>query len=228
MELKKMYNNLDKILNGQDKEPMLTIEKIKKEIESEILSDGKINVNMNQAFKRLLNDNKIRPAFQSVLNNDNKYFTITNGCYLVTYTSEQLPEQLKAYKSKEVNKYNINFEQCRNTNELVNLALNFEALKKIHKYNKLHKNTDLFLTDDGFAFNIQYFLDILALLNYKNISSDIILEYYPKNRYTPMNIKSKNGNAILLPVRLDNAEKIQELLEIQNDVINNGGAADEQ
>lgn len=227
MDLKKMYNDLEKILNRQDKEPMLTIEKIKKELETEIITDGKINVTMNQAFKRLLNDNKLRPAFQSVLNNDNKYFTITNGYYLITYTSEQLPEQLKVYESKKVNQYNINFEQCRNTNELVNLALNFEALKKIHKYNKLHKNTDLFVTEDGFTFNIQYFLDILALLNYKNISSDVILEYYPKNRYTPMNIKTKNGNAILLPIRLDNSEKIQELLKIQNDVIN-GGVADEQ
>ena len=215
MNLKRMYNNLNKILNNQDKEPMVTIEAIKKEIETEILTDGKINVTMNQAFKRLLNDNELRPAFQSVLNNDNKYFTITNGYYLVTYTAEQLPEQLKAYKSKEVNQYNINFEQYKNTNEVENLSLNFETLKKIHRYNKLHKNADLFVTKDGFTFNIQYFLDILALLNYKNILSDIILEYYPKNKYTPMNIKTKNGNAILLPVKLDE-EKTKDLFRIQN------------
>lgn len=227
MNIKNIYNKIDKILNKKDVDYIKTLEEIKKEIEAEILTDGKINVTMNQAFKRLLNDNKLRPAFQSVLNNDNKYFTITNGYYLVTYTAEQLPEQLKVYESKKVNQYNINFEQCKNTNEVVCLALNFEALKKIHKYNKLHKNTDLFVTEDGFTFNIQYFLDIITLLGYKDLSKDIELEYYPENLTAPMNIISKNGNAILLPIRLDNSEKIQELLKIQNDVIN-GGVADEQ
>lgn len=218
MEIKKIYNKIDKIINKQDSDVMKTLEEIKRELETEIITGGKINNNLKTAFNRLVKKNNIRPEFQKVLQNDNVY-SITNGFFLVSYNAKQLPEQLKAYILPENNKYNFNYERLKNTNSVIKLSLNWDSLIKIHKYNKLNKKEDTFTLLDGFTFNIQYFLDIITLLGYKDLSKDIELEYYPENLTTPMNIISKNGNAILLPIRTTE-EQIENALNLQDEILN--------
>ena len=223
MDIKNIYNKIDKILKNEDEHTKETLEEIKRQLEVEIITGGKTNNNITSAFKRLVKDNEIRPRFQNVLiNNDNKY-TITNGYFLITYNQEQLPDQLKPFIDKtNDNMYNdFNYDKFKNTNEVVKISINWDLFTKVHKYNKLHKKVrSEFVLSDGFCFNIQYFMDIITLLGYKDISKDIELEYYPENHTTPMNIKSKNGNAILLPIRCTD-EQITNALELQNKILNN-------
>lgn len=220
MDIKNMYNKIDKILKNEDEHTKETLEEIKRQLEVEIITGGKTNNNITSAFKRLVKENELRPDFQKVLQNDNTY-SITNGYYLVSYNLDQLPEQLKPYILKENNKYNFNYEELKNTNEVIKLSINWDLLTKVHKYNKLHKKVrSEFVLSDGFCFNIQYFMDIITLLGYKDLSKDIELEYYPENLTTPMNIKSKNGNAILLPIRSTD-EQIKNALELQYKIYNN-------
>ena len=58
MNNKEIYNKIVKILNKEDKEPMETLEKIRKELETEIITGGKINNSIKQAFKRLINQDQ--------------------------------------------------------------------------------------------------------------------------------------------------------------------------
>lgn len=220
MDIKNMYNKIDKILKNEDEHTKETLEEIKRQLEVEIITGGKTNNNITSAFKRLVKENEVRPDFQKVLQNDDTY-SITNGYYLVSYNLDQLPEQLKPYILPEKNKYNLNYEQLKNTNEVVKVSINWDSLTKIHKYNKLHKKVrSEFVLSDGFCFNIQYFMDIITLLGYKDLSKDIELEYYPEDIKTPMNIKSKNGNAVLLPIRSTD-EQIKNALELQYKILNN-------
>lgn len=219
MDSKILYNKITKILKGEDENYRETLEKIKKELETEIITGGKINNSIKQAFKRLINQNELRPKFQNVLRNGDNKYTITNSYFLITYTGEKLPKELKAYinpNEKEIDD-GFQFEKLRNDDgEISKVSINYESLLKIHKYNKLNKLDDMFVLNSGFTFNIQYFLDILALLKEKNLEN-VELEISDKNIH-PMNILSENGKAILLPIRMDE-DKIESRLKLQEKII---------
>lgn len=219
MNNKNLYDKLEKILNGKDENYRETLEKIKKELETEIITGGKINNSIKQAFKRLQNQNSIRTKFQNVLRNGDNKYTITNGCFLITYTGEKLPKELKAYinpNEKEIDK-GFQFEKLRNMDgEISKISIDYDFLLKMHKYNKLNKLNDMFTLQNGFTFNIQYFLDILALLGQKDLRN-VELEMSEHTRH-PMNIISENGKAILLPIGMEN-EDVEKQLKLQEKII---------
>lgn len=218
MNTQKIYNKITKILNEEEYEIKKTLEEIKKELEVEIITSGRVNVNKMQAFKRLQKENEFRPRFKNVLINNNDNFTITNSYYLITYKGNQLPKELEPYKDTENDEQylNFNFEKFQNTNEKNLLSLNFEAIKKIYKYNKLNKKENIFTLENGFTFNIQYFLDILCLLNCKSLEN-VTLEI-SENIFEPMNIITENGKAILLPIKVTD-EQINEQLTKQKNIL---------
>ena len=219
MDSKILYNKITKMLKGEDKNYRETLENIKKELETEIITGGKINNSIRQAFKRLQKQNELRPKFQNVLRNGDNKYTITSAYYLITYTGEQLPQELKAYinpNEKEIDD-GFQFEKLRNMDgEISKVSINYYYLLKVHKYNKLHKLDDMYTLQNGFTFNIQYFLDILALLGYKN-TNNIEMEISYKNMH-PMNIISENGKAILLPIRMEE-NQVDEQLKLQEKII---------
>lgn len=81
MNNKNIYDKIVKILNNEDKEPMVTLENIRKELEQEIITAGKINNSIKQAWNRLLKENKSRTKFNNVLRNGNNNYTIINGYF---------------------------------------------------------------------------------------------------------------------------------------------------
>ena len=156
---------------------------------------------------------------QNVLRNGENKYTITNAYYLITYTGEQLPKELKAYinpNEKEIDD-GFQFEKLRNMDgEIEKISINYENLLKIHKYNKLNKLDDMYTLSGGLTFDIQFFLDILALLKEKDLKN-VELEISEHNHH-PMNIISENGKAILLPIRMDE-DKIENRLKLQEKII---------
>lgn len=220
MNNKILYDKLEKILNGKDENYRETLENIKKELETEIISNGKINSSIKQAFKRLLNQNELRPKFQNVLRNGGNNYTITNAYYLITYTGEQLPKELRAYinpNEKEIDD-GFQFDKLRNMDgEISKISLDFNVLQKIYKYGKLNKKKpNCYTLLNGFTFDLQYFFDIITLLGYKNIDN-IEMEISDKNIH-PMNILSENGKAILLPIRMEE-NQVDEQLKLQEKIV---------
>lgn len=219
MNNKILYNKIVKILNNEDKQPMVTLETIKKELETEIITGGKTNNSIKQAFKRLQKENSIRTKFQNVLRNGENKYTITNAYFLITYTGEKLPKELQAYinpNEKEIDD-GFQFDKLRNMDgEISDISINYDNLLKVHKYNKLNKLNDMYTLQNGFTFNIQYFLDILAFLNEKDLKN-ITLEI-SEHTHHPMNIISENGKAILLPIRMEQ-EDVEKQLKLQEKII---------
>lgn len=219
MDSKILYNKITKILKGEDKDYKKTLETIKKELEIEIITEGKINNSIKQAFKRLQNQNKLRPKFQNVLRNGDDKYSIINGYYLVTYTDEKLPKELRAYinpNEKEIDD-GFQFDKLRNNDgEISKVSIDYDFLLKVHKYNKLNKLNDIFTLQNGFTFNIQYFLDILALLGQKDLRN-VELEI-SEHTHHPMNIISENGKAILLPIKMED-EDVEKQLNLQERII---------
>lgn len=217
MDKKIIYNKLTKIINGENKEIINTLKEIQKELEIEIISTNKINNSIKQAFKRLQKENDIRPKFQNVLRNGNNIFSITNGYFMITYTAEQLPQELTPYineNEKDIDD-GLQFEKLKNKDDVELLSLNFDLLKKVYKYNKLNKKANVFTLQNGLTFNLQYFMDIITLLNYKDISK-IRIEV-SQNIWHPLNIITENGNALLLPIRTPE-ETVAKQLELQKQI----------
>ena len=219
MDSKILYNKITKILNDEDEDYRKTLETIKKELETETITGGKINNSIRQAFKRLQNQNKLSPKFQNVLRNGDDKYTITNAYYLVTYTDEKLPKELRVYinpNEKEIDD-GFQFDKLRNDDgEISKISIDYDFLLKMHKYNKLNKLNDMFTLQNGFTFNIQYFLDILALLGQKDLRN-VELEMSEHTRH-PMNIISENEKAILLPIGMEN-EDVEKQLKLQERII---------
>lgn len=219
MNNKEIYNKITKILKGEVDNYKEELEIIRKELETEIITAGKVNNSIKQAFKRLLKQNESRTKFQNVLRNGDDKYTITNAYYLVTYTGEKLPKELQAYinpNEKEIDD-GFQFDKLRNTDsEISKVSINYENLLKVHKYNKLNKLDDMFTLQNGLTFNIQYFLDILALLGQKDLEN-IKMEVSEKTIH-PMNIMSANGNAILLPIRMEE-DRAENQLKLQEKII---------
>lgn len=221
MNNKILYNKIVKILNGEVDNYKEELENIRKELETEIITGGKINSSIKQAFKRLQKQNSGRLRFQNVLRNKDNNYTITNAYYLVTYTENQLPNELKPYIDTEKdNTYyeDFQFEKFKNTDsEISKISLDFNVLQKIYKYGKLKKKMpNIYTLQNGFTFDLQYFFDILALLNYKNI--DNIEMFVSTNNIHPMNIISENGKAILLPIKMEE-NQVDEQLKLQEKII---------
>lgn len=223
MNNKILYDKITKILKGEDEDYKKTLENIKKELETEIITGGKINNSIKQAFKRLQKENSIRTKFQNVLRNGDDKYTITNGYFLVTYTGENLPKELQAYinpNEKEIDD-GLCYERLKNDGdkniyELSYISINFNNLLKVHKYNKLNKLRDIYTLHGGLTFNIQYFLDIITFLGQKDLKN-ITLEI-SEHTHRPMNIISENGKAILLPIRME-GNQVDEQLKLQEKII---------
>lgn len=219
MNNKQIYDKLVKILKKEDEEPMKTLEELKKELEIEIITDGKVNNNIKQAFKRLQNQNEGRTAFQQVLRNENDLYSITNGFYMITFTKEQLPKELQPYinpNEKDISTFQ--FEKMKNQDkDIKRIDIDYNRLLKVYKYNKLNKLDNMYSLTGGLTFNIQYFLDILTFLKSKDLK-DVELWISGNNEH-PINIYSQNGNAILLPIRMEK-ERLENQLRLQKQILN--------
>lgn len=223
MNNKNIYDKIVKILNNEDKDPMVTLENIRKELEQEIITGGKINNSIKQAWNRLLKENKSRTKFNNVLRNGNNNYTIINGYFLVTYTGEKLPKELQVYinpNEKEIDD-GLCYERLKNDGdknmyELSYISVNFNDILKVHKYNKLNKLNDIFTLKNGFTFNIQFFLDIITFLGQKDLKN--ITLQISEHRHRPMNVISENGKAILLPIKMED-NQIDDQLKLQEKII---------
>ena len=220
MDIKNIYDKIVKIIEGDEKQSQL-LEEIKKELEIEILLNGKkANKGIKAAFKRLQKENDYREAFKSVLICNDETFSITNGYFLVNYKKEQLPKELEPYINYKAEKSNFTYDYFLNTGterELV--SLNYDFLMKYNKHLKLNKLRSMYVFENDFSFNIDYLIDILTFLGYKDMKNIKML--VPKtDRKSPLLIESENGNAILLPIYNADRNKTEEALKMQHNFAN--------
>ena len=220
MDIKNIYDKIVKIIEGDEKQSQL-LEEIKKELEIEILLNWKkANKWIKAAFKRLQKENDYREAFKSVLICNDETFSITNGYFLVNYKKEQLPKELEPYINYKAEKSNFTYDYFLNTGterELV--SLNYDFLMKYNKHLKLNKLRSMYVFENDFSFNIDYLIDILTFLGYKDMKNIKML--VPKtDRKSPLLIESENGNAILLPIYNADRNKTEEALKMQHNFAN--------
>ena len=131
-----------------------------------------------------------------------------------------MPKELEPYINYKAEKSNFTYDYFLNTGterELV--SLNYDFLMKYNKHLKLNKLRSMYVFENDFSFNIDYLIDILTFLGYKDMKNIKML--VPKtDRKSPLLIESENGNAILLPIYNADRNKTEEALKMQHNFAN--------
>lgn len=221
MNLTNLYNKIKKLEVNSKSEELLS--QILAELQSDILTNGKVNKSIVNAFKRTIKEiGDVRPVFNQISKNSLNNYIICNGYYLIDYGNSQnnIPKELIPFiniKIKEYEKPYLNYEKLKNTNTK-KIELDINMLKKIVKYNKTNKLKSyegLMFEINEVYFNAEYLLDTLLLTGNK-LNDKIFVDVPNKNDNAPMNIEFDNCRCVLLPIKSN-----EEIVTRQNKLMAN-------
>lgn len=220
MNLKSLYNKLEKIrVHTEDKE---TFANILAEIQSEIITNGKINKGIISNYKKFIKPNtEARPIFNQVYKSKKNSYCICNGHGLIDYGTDlnNVPKELISYIDlmKDYERPNFDYVSLKNNiEELKEYKIKISDLIKVSNYNKIIKNNLLPYNFDNMFINADYLLQLLSLAEYK---SDTVTVLYSNNK-SPLHIELENCNILLLPISVNNnyeefKEKCKEILDMK-------------
>ena len=220
MNLKSLYNKLEKIrVHPEDKE---TFTNILAEIQTEIITNGKINKGIISNYKKFIKANgNYRPRFNQVFKSKKNNYCICNGYGLIDYGTDanNVPKELVSYIDliKDCERPDIDYVSLKNySEEMKEYTIKIADLIKISNYNKTIKNNLLPYNFDNILINADYLLQLLSLAEYK--ADTVTVKYDDKKK--PLNIELENCNILLLPIFADNnyeefKEKCKEILDMK-------------
>lgn len=212
MNLNSMYSKLEKFKNNRD---FNIIDEVMKEIETEILTNGKVNKGLMSTWKRFLKDTEIRPTFNQVYMSQADNYVVCNGYYLIDYGTDKnnVPKELQAYiNTKEYEKPTIDFEHTK-LNEAEGIKeyeINIEEVEKLSKWNKLNNKKNY---GDRIPYRIEnkyingdFLLDILSFMGL-NKNKKITVRI-TESAIAPLEIVTENIKSMLLPINARDRKEI--------------------
>lgn len=224
MNIEKIYNDLKEIktYNGEEQNKL---EKILKELQVEIITNGKVNKGILSTAKKIFKEMVHRPIFEQVFNSQSGNYCICNGYALIDYgkNKENVPKELYPYINinKDYEKPNFCYEVLKNDSIKYKEVLKIKDIEKVYKYNKT-QNTDnevqYVLGNNNVLFRPSLMLDFIKLSGIK--LNEIEVEYGEQKSPINLNFKDENIKAIVLPIfckeekAKENYAKFKEIMEI--------------
>ena len=219
--------NSEKILNVLNKlevreESQTDLENLKRELQADILTNGKIKSGILSTFKKYVKQNQKdgRPAFDHIFKSRNGNYVFTNGYFLLDWgnNKDNIPAELRAYVNDEETDKEFDFETLEDKITDKETKINIEKIEKIVKYNKFRckeinvgadKQPLLGSLNDETYFNPQFLLDIIKIANFKE--KEINVKY--RTNISPICFEINNVKCILLPVNLKTDNHIKQQRE---------------
>lgn len=224
MNIEKIYNDLKEIktYNGEEQNKL---EKILKELQVEIITNGKVNKGILSTAKKIFKEMVHRPIFEQVFNSQSGNYCICNGYALIDYgkSKDNIPKELYPYINinKNYEKPNFCYETLKNDDIKYTEILKIKDIEKLYKYNKT-QNTDnevqYVLGNNNVLFSPRLMLDFIKLSGIK--LNEIEVEYGEQKSPINLNFKDENIKAIVLPIfykeekAKENYAKFKEIMEI--------------
>lgn len=220
MNLKKIYLELQKMEEKEevDKEKM---KEILREIEVEIITNGKINMGILTAYKRLLSiNNSQQSVFKQIsINSKNNYFFCNGFVYVEYGTKNNIPIELIPYIECEIKEYEkptLNFENLSSThNPIKQEEIEISKLKKVINYNKINKTNICYNVEDVF-FNPNLLLNLILITGH---TKEKVIKINYTTNISPIFFDFDNCNCLLLPVALGDKEEKTKNIEIFNKIL---------
>ncbi|MDY5984756.1 MAG: hypothetical protein SPI94_04725 [Candidatus Onthovivens sp.] len=219
--------NSEKILNVLNKlevkeESKTDLENLKRELQADILTNGKIKSGILSTFKKYVKQNQKdgRLAFEHIFKSKNGNYVFANGYFLLDWgnNKDNIPAELKAYVKDEETDKNFDFETFEDKITDKETKINVKEIEKIVKYNKFrckevgfYQGEQSLLADinNEVYFNPKYLLDIIKITNSKE--EKINVKY--RTNISPICFKINNVKCILLPVNLTTDSYIKQQRE---------------
>lgn len=214
MNTKTIYNKINKYLESGNLE---LIQEIKKELEIDIITNGKVNRGIISTWKQFVKAVDPRNTFKQVFKSSSGNYVICNGFYAIDYgtSTDYIPKELHPYiECVEHDPINIDYDKLK-LNEAEGIqeyTIRIEDLEKMHNFNKIHDERIPYKVHNKYI-NADLLLEILTFMNIKKVES--IPVYMSESPLAPMEIRLNNINSILLPIRVEGerSERIEEVLK---------------
>lgn len=219
--------NSEKILNVLNKlevkeESKIDLENLKRELQADILMNGKIKNGILATFKKYVKQNQKdgRPAFDHIFKSIHGNYVFTNGYFLLDFGTDKdnIPTELRAYVNDEKTDKNFDFDILEDRMANKEIKINIEEIEKIVKYNKFRcrevyvgadKQPLLGNLNHEIYFNPQFLLDIIKITNSKE--KEINVKY--RTNISPICFETNNVKCILLPIKLTTDNHIKQQRE---------------
>ena len=203
MNLENLYNKLGNFLVKRDFE---IIKDAMRDIETEIITNGKVNKGIKSAFKRVLKQNDFREGIRQIYTTKDGFYALTNGYFLVDYGKDKnnVPKELQSYIDiVDCPKTTLDYEHTKlnESEDIKNYCVYLEHLEKLHKYNKINSEDLIPYRIENKYLNPTYFLDVLTLMGFNAKNNNVIIKM-TKNATSPIEILIGETKAILLPIRV--------------------------
>lgn len=214
MNSEKILNILEKIEVKENSKK--EFEDLKRELQADILTNGKVNKGLLSTFKKYVKENEKagREKFMKIYKTKNGHYCFTNGYFLIDFGTDinNINKNIRSYVDENIiADSSLDFENLSDKFATKIKELNIIDLEKNVKYNKIRqkelKERNIlplpFQIDETFV-NANFFVDILKIINKKidkitvNYNTDI----------SPIQFQIENISILILPIKL-NAENLE-------------------
>ena len=200
MNLEKLYKKINDLAV---KEVSIELkQEILKEIQVELITNGKVNTGIKKAFNNFVKNSQNRPLFQKIHKTTQGTYGLCDGYKLIEWKDySNIPKQLLPEVSENADgKYSLLYDNIKNKDNLEKATIKIEDLKKVINFQKTQNKEEepqVYIINDKVWVNPNYLLDVITLAEYKE--KEITVEY--SREIAPINIELNNCNILVLPVR---------------------------
>ena len=200
MNLEKLYKKINEL--SVTKDSIELKQEILKEIQVELITNGKVNTGIKKAFNNFVKYNKNRPLFQKIQKTQKETYCLCDGFKLIEWKNySNIPKQLLAEVSENANgNFTLLYDNLKNKDHLEKAVIKIEDLKKVINFQKTQDKEEMlqvYIINNKVWVNPNYLLDVITLAEYKE--KEITVEY--SREIAPINIELDNCNIIVLPIR---------------------------
>lgn len=200
MNLEKLYKKINELSVTEDNIELK--QEILKEIQVELITNGKVNTGIKKAFNNFVKYNKNRPLFQKIQKTTQGTYGLCDGYKLIEWKNySNIPKQLLAEVSENANRnFTLLYDNLKNKDHLEKAVIKIEDLEKVINFQKTQDKEEMpqvYIINDKVWVNPNYLLDVVTLAEYKE--KEITVEY--SREIAPINIELDNCNILVLPIR---------------------------
>lgn len=215
MKSEKILNILEKIEVKENSKK--EFEDLKRELQADILTSGKINKSLLTTFKKYVkeNENAGKEKFTKIYKTKNGHYCFTNGCFLIDFGTDinNINNNIRSYVDENIMAdSSLDFENLSDKFATKIKELNIIDLEKNIKYNKIRqkelKEKNIlplpFQIDETFV-NASFFINVLKIADKK--VDKITVNY--NTAISPIQFMIDNIKFLVLPIKIpDNKKEI--------------------
>ena len=209
MNINSVYNKL-KLVKEYGRADL--IDEILKELEIEIITNGKVDKSIISAYKRLVRMTADRPKFSKIYNSNGNY-CLCDGYKLIDYGKNinNIPKELQVYISENTEEMNgLNFDNIKNNTTTIAETLDIKELEKVKKYNKVNKKLITYRIGNK-HFDVNLILDLAILSGLKETKITIENDF---EEISPINIIFNDEiKGLVLPIKKEDWSENDKILD---------------